>query len=128
MSRLVAGTELTQLQMDAANALISGASFRAAALEAECTINSLHRWSKDPEFARIVSEGKRQAFQNASTRLAAGSFKAVCVLESIADDLQAPHSARVKAASDLLSHAIKVAELVDLQDRITQIEITLKAS
>jgi hypothetical protein len=119
----VPGTELTYNQLNCVRALITGASYKEAALEAEVTINSIHRWLRDPEFAEMVKTGRDAAFQNASMRLSAGAFNAVCILEELSNDETVSPATRARCASDLLTHAIKVKEIVELADRITQIEL-----
>jgi hypothetical protein len=120
--------QLTPLQLKAAAAMLQGMNLESAATAAGCSSMSIDRWLRVPAFRQLISDGKSSAFLFAANKLARGSYRAVEVLEEIMESDETPSGVRVKCATEILSHAIRLNELTDLNDRIQKIEVTLNAN
>jgi len=119
--------ELTALQVKACGALLEGNSIENAAKIAGCSSMSVDRWIKIPAFQKLLNEGKRAGFAVATTKLARGSSLAVDTLTEIMLDVDVSPSVRVRASEAILSNAVKLSEMADLQDRISAVEVYINA-
>ena len=119
--------ELTALQVKACGALLDGLTIESASKIAGCSSMSIDRWIKIPAFQNLLNEGKRAGFAVATTKLARGSSQAVDTLLTIMNDLDVSPSVRVRASEAILSNAVKLSELSDLQDRINAVEVYINA-
>ena len=120
--KMAATEELTALQCQTAAALIEGNSVANAAKIAGCSILSIHRWMKLEAFRGMIDQGKRDALNYSSNRLASASFSAVTVLEAVMNDPNEHGPTRVKAADSILTNTLKMLELVDMRNRLDALE------
>jgi hypothetical protein len=67
-----------------------------------------------------------ESLSAATGRLQAGSERVVQVLLQVAEDKNAPASARVAAANHFLTYAYKAAELEDITQQIEEIKQALQ--
>ena len=110
-------------QADAAlAALLSEATIEAAAKKAGIGESTLLRWLAEPIFKARYREARRQVVEHAVSGLQQAAGKAVAVLVAIAEDGAAPPAARVSAAKIILDQSFRGMEVLDLAERIEQLE------
>ncbi len=83
---------------------------------------TLWRWLQLPEFQTAYRASRRQVVEGAIAQLQNDCTIAVRVLREVAEDKEAPASARVSAAKTILEQSISAVELIDLQERIERLE------
>lgn len=103
-------------------ALLRLGEVKAAAEEARVSDVTLHRWLKDETFKAAYRAGRRELIEVAVAGLQADAQKARTVLLAVAEDKNAPASARVSAARVILEQSVKGAETLDLMERIAALE------
>ena len=118
-------TTLSRKQTIAIENILLGSSIEQAASIAQVSESTVDKWLRIPEFKKVIDDGKLAALTVASAKLATSAHLAVCVLESIMLNEEAPIRERRNAASDLINHALKVYDVVDLSNRIAKIEESL---
>src|SRR3712207_3895809 len=117
--------KLTAKQEKLIAALLTSATVRTAAA-AGVSEPTVYRWLReDAVFDAAYRAARRNAVQQAISRLQQHSGAAVTILLMIAADLKMPASSRVAAASKVLKLAIKAVELEDIEARLTALEATL---
>ncbi|TVQ62823.1 MAG: hypothetical protein EA378_03145 [Phycisphaerales bacterium] len=113
---------VTHSQEKAIIALLAEPTIARAARAAGVGERTLHRWMREPVFARAYRAARREAFAQAiagSHRIAAA---AVQTLARIMVDPGAPYAARVQAAGSLLRFSREAIELDDLAGRVDDLE------
>lgn len=109
-------------------ALVSGASHAEAAQACGMSRSTLQRRFRSAEFRKQFDEAVRHWFNAALAASAANAVRAgVNVLTAVALDGEAPHAARVSAASRLLEVAQRFREGTELADRLAALEARLDA-
>jgi hypothetical protein len=101
-------------------ALATGATVEEAAQRAGIGQSTLYRRLQKPEFQAAVRELRAQAVREAAGKLAAAMTKAVGVLEALLSSTS--EGVRFRSADRLIDHAVKVAEVLDLERRIQDLE------
>lgn len=113
-------SSLSTKQHAALVALLNEPTLGAAAQEAGCTEQTLRRWLRQPAFAAAYRRARQQALAQAVGGLHAVAGEAVRTLRSA---MAGPNPAdAVRAAEAVLAHAFRSAELVDLADRMDELE------
>jgi hypothetical protein len=102
--------------------LILKSSILQAAQYAGIGERTLLRWLKDDDFKNAFREARYHFVQHALTQIQGATKDAVQVLKKIANNKKAPDSVRVRAASVILSYAVKSIEIINLEARITDLE------
>ena len=115
-------SKLPGKQEAALAALLAHPTVRDAARAAKVAEGTLWRYLADPAFAAHYQEARRQATEHLIARLTSDSTKAARVLLEVAEDTNAPASARVSAARTIIEQALRGAELRDLMARIDALE------
>ncbi len=113
---------ISHSQEKAIIALLAEPTIARAASNAGVGERTLHRWMREPRFARAYRAARREAFAQAiagSHRLAAA---AVQTLARIMVDPAAPYAARVQAAGTVLRFSRDAIELDDLAGRVDELE------
>jgi phage terminase small subunit len=114
---------ITGKKKRALDSLLSGGTVTEASAAAGVDRVTLWRWTNDADFAdalRTVSEG---AITTAARRLQLATDRAIDAIEdALADGSPRGTSARLRAADMVLSHAERLAELVDILPRIDALE------
>jgi hypothetical protein len=113
---------LTAKQEKALASLLSLGEVRAAAKDSGVGETTLWRWLKDETFAMAYREGHRKLLEAGAAALTANTSKASKVLLEVAEDKQAPASARVAAARAIIDGATKAVETLDLLPRVAELE------
>lgn len=118
--------KLTAKHERALTALLSEATIRDAALKCNMNEATIWRFLQMPEFQTRYRAARRQLVEAAISQLQSDCTTAARVLVEVAEDQQAPASARVAAARTILETSIKAVELIDLEERIGRLEETMK--
>jgi transposase-like protein len=92
------GERKSQRRKLAIAALLTTPTVKAAARLIGVGHATLHRWLRDPPFAREVEAAKENILAMASAELQAGTLEAVTTLREVTRNKKAPASARVQAA------------------------------
>jgi transposase-like protein len=109
-------------QKRAINALLGTTSISAAARQAGVGRTTLHRWLKEPTFARILREMHRLAVRQASALIQNSAGHAVATLTNVMDAEAASAASKVSASRTLLSLIYRVLEIEEISDRLTALE------
>ena len=115
---------LTGKKKLAADALLNGASVTAAATAAGVNRVSLWRWVKDdPAFGDALRTGTDAALVAAARRLKVATDMAVSTLLYVMVNGQEPGAmARLRAADMVLTHAVRLTEILDILERLDRLE------
>ena len=116
---------LTPKQTKALECLILGHTIDEAARLSLCSENSIDKWLKQKPFSDALKFAKKTSFDIAARRLSNAFIKSVDVLETLMLDSETSTGYRIKCADLLLQNALRVAELNDMNDRLTNLEVTL---
>lgn len=117
-----ASAKLTPKQERAIAALLAQPTIEAAAETLGINAATVHRWLGDPAFQVAYRTARRDAVQQAVTRLQQVSGAAVAVLVQVMADRSKPAGTRVTAAKTVLEFSFRAVELEDLADRIEALE------
>ncbi len=91
-----------------------------AAQAAGVGVRTVKRRCADPQFMRQVRRQRAELLEQAAGRLVAGLSAAVLTLSQLLVDDDA--NVRLKASDKLLTHAVRMTELVTLEQRVAQLE------
>ena len=116
---------LTSKQAKALECLILGHTIDEAARLSLCSENSIDKWLKQKPFSDALKFAKKTSFDIAARRLSNAFIKSVDVLETLMLDSETSPGYRIKCADLILQNALRVAELNDMNDRLTNLEVTL---
>ena len=117
--------KLTPKQERALLALLSRGEIKAAAEEAQVGEVTLWRWLQEPGFQSAYRARRRQIVETAVAQLQSDCTVAVRVLREVAEDGDAPASARVAAAKAILEQSISGIQFTDLQAEVEEIKAML---
>lgn len=108
-------------QEDAAlAALLSEPTISTAAKKAGVSESTLLRWMADPPFKTRYREARRQVVEHAVSQLQQAASDAVSALSR--NLTCGTPAVEVGAAKAILDQAVKAVELVDLAERVEQLE------
>lgn len=111
---------LTPSKRRAVLALVEHGNVSRAADACELSRATLYRWLREPEFEHELRQASTAQVAELSRRLTALTLKAVEKLEQL---LNSPSEAQARLAADnILTHAIRLRELIDIDERITNLE------
>jgi len=116
------GEKLSRKQELAIAALLTCSAITDAAKQCGIGEVTLHRWLKDATFQAAYRDARRAVVQHAITQVQQATGEAVETLRRVMQDPEAPASAKVSAAKNILDTAVKAVELEDLEARITALE------
>jgi len=116
------GSKFSRKKETAITALLSQRNHEEAAREAGLSKRTLNRWLKMPEFQAAYLEERRAAMSQANARLQQFASAAVSTLGRVMTDLNAPASARVRAADCILARGSQGLENEDMNVRIAAVE------
>lgn len=105
-----------------ATAVASGVTVCSAAEDLGCSVAHAYRITATPEFKTRVSEIRASLSDLALGRLTEVAAKAVDTLEEIMESREAKESDRIAAAKAVLAQLGPLAELVELRQRINELE------
>lgn len=97
----------------------------ASSLDEGCRLSglsrpTLYRWLKDPVFAEALESERREIFSAALSAMKAQIRRAVEKLSALLDS--SDENVRLRASDKLISHAVRVEELIELKRRIEELE------
>ncbi len=120
---------LTYKQMRALQELLRGGSIGNASKLARVSERQIYRWMREDEFRTALDTSTSEAITAAGRALSDASIGAVIVLRTIANDSKARRedAVRVRAASAILSHALRWKELLQFEERLAALEAQLIA-
>lgn len=83
---------------------------------------SIYRWLQDDDFSRALKDASGEQVEQVSRRLTSLVIKAVDVL----DEMMSSDSEQQRrlAADSVISHALRLREMVEIEERITRLENT----
>jgi len=114
---------LTPNQVATIEALTKSKTFSDAAEAAGVARQTIRIWLRDPLFRRALRAAHSKMFDSMSIRLLGMADQAMTALEEILSTPTTPGSSiRRAAANDIISHSVKLHEIVGLEDRLTEIE------
>lgn len=103
-------------------ALLAHARLRDAAAAAGVSEATAYRYLRDTAFRAELSRAQDDALSEVTRQCVAAATEAVQTLAAIAGDTTAPAGARVQAARAILESALRFAEVVDLAQRVSELE------
>ena len=120
------GEKLSRNQEKAIAALITCNSIPAAAESIGIGEVTLWRWLKIEKFKAAFREARYEVVTQAIVKLQTNLTKAIDTLMEIAEDCEAPASARVTAARTIIDQSLRAIEVEDLEARIYLLEQAVK--
>lgn len=101
-------------------ALLESASIADAAKRCQLSQETLYRYLREKEFVANYREARRQIVENSISQLQRASGEAV---ETLRRNLSCSNpQAEIRSAQIILDNALKGVELVDILERLEQIE------
>lgn len=107
--------------------LAAGYSREEAASKAGVSKSSVDKWSKQPEFEKILRESVAKVYDAAIAELVSGSIEAARELKAIITDEDTPKRVKVSAIQVLLTTAARAKESL-LEERLESLEANLNGS
>ena len=101
-------------------ALVEHGSVVAAADACKLSRQTLYRWLREPLFAQALRIASGEQIEQASRRLSSLMIRAIDELERLLSS-ESEHQRRLTADS-VLSHALRLRELVELEQRVSNLE------
>jgi len=114
---------LTRKQKLAVDALATTPTITEAAEKAGCARRSIHGWLKETEFRNALLERERELRNDAARTAAIYANEALELLHDIFTNERNDVSVRRLAAKDLLNYLHQTETELDLDIRITQLEV-----
>jgi hypothetical protein len=115
---------LTPRKKRAALALVEHGAVSRAAESCGVSRQALHRWMLDPEFTAYLHQVSGDAVTAASRRLVSLMDGAIDALMQILDSGSIRE--RMRAAELIITHALRLRELTDIEERLTLLERSIK--
>jgi hypothetical protein len=105
----------------AAALLASGLTMRAVAKKLGVNERTIHTWRADPEFLKLVTDYQSKMIARSLGRLSNAASKAV---QTLIDCLKSNESdsVKVRAAMGILDQLVKMRELTNHEQRLTELE------
>jgi transposase-like protein len=104
----------------AALMLAGGKSVAAVARELGCGVRTVYDWLGDSKYRSLVSRFRHRMLDRAIGLIAASTNKAVVTLRKLLDSES--EGIRLKAATSLLDHSIRMREHIEMEERIAALE------
>jgi ACT domain-containing protein len=113
---------LSKNQLKAVEALISYDTVADAAKACGLGRDTIYRYLKDPLFDQEFKKAKRTMVDRAVLSLQRSCRHAAAALAQICRDTDAPPSARVSAAREILSQTMRALEVENIEERLKSLE------
>ena len=115
--------EITPARDRILEALLTSTSIREVAAKSGVAVRTVYNYlGQDDDFKKEYAVLRSANLKEASDRIAEGVTCAVDVLKEIAENSEVSPSARVSACRAILEHYCKMQEVVDVDDRLSEIE------
>src|SRR5215475_11946751 len=116
------GSKYARKKEEAIAALLTQRNMEEAARAVGIGINTLLRWTKEPDFDQAYREARRAAVRQSIARLQQASSAAVTTLLKVMVEPGTPPSTKVRAADSILDHSAKAIELEDIEALVAELE------
>ncbi len=117
---------MTPKQHKALQALLTCPTKRAAAAEAGIDEKTLRRYLADPAFQKEYKRAFQSLVTDATREAQKTLSPAIIALKSIMEDEGESAGSRISAARSLLDFGMRLTEISDILDRLTELEEVLK--
>lgn len=117
---------LSDAQKMALTILVCGGTRLQAAEAAEVSESTIYRWLSEENFSQCLREAQTHAFNDSVNELKAACSVAVKTLRHVCNDSEATASARVSAASAILTQCFRGVELIEVQNRLESLQEQLQ--
>lgn len=107
-------------------ALMSNGTIKDASEQAGITTATAYKYLNDPDFKKEHRRIRREAFEQATSRLTQSIDEAVEVLRTVMKDDGEVGATRVQASRTILSNAFKSYELQEVNERLDNLEEIMK--
>jgi uncharacterized protein (UPF0147 family) len=114
--------KITPKKSKAIVALMTASTIPEAAKLARVGERTLYTWLKNAAFQAELKHWQADYMQGAARRLVVEVDKAITIIKNIMMDDQVPPAVRLRAAESIVANALKLGELVDLAERVTELE------
>jgi phage terminase small subunit len=114
--------KLNVRQAKALAALLKGSTAGEAANEAGCSIQSVKKWLKNPDFRAALLEAETEVIDQSVRHLLELFPKAIAEIERIVDDPTVNSSVRLRASIAILDYLMKIREMRNIEDRLSMLE------
>lgn len=118
----MSASDLSRKQGLAVAALLAGARQEDAAKAAGVSARQLRRWQEQEGFRAMLREGLAELLTAAGRKLLAETEKSITVLAEVRDDRESGPAQRVRAAATILTNAFEGYAMLELEERITELE------
>jgi len=118
--------DLTTRQKAFVAAMAAGLTQAEAATTIGVLVRQCRRYMATPKVRLALKEAQDDALGDVTRRMNAGSHNALAVLEAVMNDQTLNAAVRVRAALGWLETAFKARELLDLAERVRQLEQNLE--
>jgi len=116
---------LTPRQRKAIESLLTSGNVKEAAEKAGVKRQTVYKWFKQPKFKAALADAQRTALESLSRALVRLGDKATATLENAMGDQDAPLGAKIRAANIVLANLLRLWELVNLEQRVADLEAKL---
>jgi len=116
------GAKFARKTEETVAAVLSQRNLDEAARVAGVGVATLMRWQKLPEFQDALRRARREALSQTIGRLQQGSSAAATTLLKVMLDQNTPASTKVRAADNVMNHALRAMELEEVLERLTKLE------
>lgn len=113
---------LSANQLKAIKALIAHETVSDAAKACNLARDTIYRYMRDPIFDHELKKAKRVLVNRAILSLQQSCRHAATALAAICRDEEAPPSARVAAAREILNQTMKAIEIEGIEERLQVLE------
>lgn len=113
-------TTLTDRQKRAIPYLAAGPSIREGCRQAKIRTETFYHWSKQPAFELALKKQREDLFQEAIQTLSSSVQNAVDTLTGLITTEN--ESLKRAVCNDILGHVLKVRELKEIEERLSNIE------
>lgn len=115
-------TKLSPRKQKALAALLEAPNQAIAARNAGIAPRTMRAYIADPDFQAAYKQATAQLVADATRRLQQATSTAIDTLEAVASDPHVQGSARVSAASSILSNALRFSEFHDVLQELRKLE------
>lgn len=119
---------LTPKQQRAIQALLTTSDVSHAAQEARVSRETLYRWMKSDVFRLALRDGTQQALEGLSRSLVDLGAQAAKTLADALTNAETSTAIKIKAADLVLERLLQLCELVDLENRVSRLEMNIEKS
>jgi hypothetical protein len=120
--------KLSQPQQKAIVALLENKKVADAAKKAGVPVRTLYRWmAEDVEFKACLKAAEGDLIDSAVRRLVGIADRSIDVIKEILNDEEVKDAVRLRAATTGIEAMLKMRELRNVEDRLSEIERVLAA-